>query len=111
METLIEKNGLKVFLLARFLVGVRSPIYLAAGVLRIPYRRFLLVDATCATLVVGTVFWLSYFCGDWIGPLFHESQIVATLFVFAVIAGLAVHVGWNTYRQRYVTESEDQVDE
>lgn len=47
MESLVRQNGLKMFLLARFLVGVRSPIYLAAGVLRIPYRRFLLVDATC----------------------------------------------------------------
>ena len=32
METLLQRNGLKVFLLARFLVGVRSPIYLAAGI-------------------------------------------------------------------------------
>ena len=104
METLLQRNGLKVFLLARFLVGVRSPIYLAAGIVRIPYRRFLLVDATCATLVVGTFFWLSHFCGEWIGPLFHESQIVVTLVILAGVVGMMVNAGWRTYRQSFVDQ-------
>ncbi|MHC4180077.1 MAG: DedA family protein, partial [Planctomycetota bacterium] len=31
MERMIHKHGLKVFFLARFLVGLRSPVYLTAG--------------------------------------------------------------------------------
>ncbi len=97
MESLVRQNGLKMFLLARFLVGVRSPIYLAAGVLRIPYRRFLLVDATCATLVVGTFFWSSHFFGAWIGPLFRESQMVVTLVILVLLVGVGMHFLWKKY--------------
>ena len=98
MEELIRDHGLKVFLIARFLVGVRSPIYLAAGVMRVPFRKFLAIDAVCATLVVGTFFWLSHFCGAWVGPLFRESQLVATIVVLAVlILGGIYYVVWKKY--------------
>ena len=54
LETMLQQHGLKVFFLARFLVGIRSPVYLAAGILRVPFRRFLLIDLFCATTVIGT---------------------------------------------------------
>ena len=60
IEEMIRCHGLKVFFLARFLVGLRSPMYLTAGILRVPFRRFLLVDTFCATTVIGLFFSLSY---------------------------------------------------
>jgi membrane protein DedA with SNARE-associated domain len=98
MEGLIGSHGLKVFLLARFLVGVRSPIYLAAGVMRVEFRKFLAIDAICATFVVGTFFWLSHFFGAWVGPLVRESELAATFAVLfvAVLAGIYLFV-WKNY--------------
>ena len=47
-EEQIEENfrlhGFKVFFLARFLVGIRSPVYLTAGILRVSFRRYFLID-------------------------------------------------------------------
>ena len=98
MEDLIRNHGMKVFLLARFLVGIRSPIYLAAGVMRVDFRRFLMIDLVCATLVVGTFFWLSHFFGAWVGPLFRESQLAATvvILIVAVLCGAYFFV-WKSY--------------
>src|SRR5262245_49062160 len=62
-EVMIRRHGLKVFLLGRFLVGVRAPMYVAAGVLRMRLARFLLVDAICASIVISLVFGLSYLLG------------------------------------------------
>ena len=87
-EKLIRKHGLQVFLLARFLVGVRSPIYLAAGILRVSFRRFLIVDALCATIVVAAFFWSSHFFGAWISSLIHDSQLLVTSIV-AIVALVA----------------------
>lgn len=78
MEELIERQGLKVFLLARFLVGVRAPVYLAAGAMRVRFAKFLLVDLVCATSVVGVFFWLSYSFGASMGPILRESQWALT---------------------------------
>ncbi|MBX9789557.1 MAG: DedA family protein [Pirellulales bacterium] len=60
VERLIARHGLKVLFAARFVMGLRSTVYLAAGVLRIPFRRFVLVDVLCATTVIGVVFGASY---------------------------------------------------
>jgi len=86
METLIKRHGLKIFFAARFMVGVRAPIYLAAGVLRVPWRRFLFVDAISATVVVSTVYWLSFRFGKEIGDFFRNSQYVITTVVFVAVA-------------------------
>ena len=72
-------------LLARFMVGIRGPVYLAAGVVRMPFRRFFLWDLVCATLVVGTFFGLSYTYGEQITDLIRDAEMKLTLIVLAVI--------------------------
>ena len=89
-EAMIQSHGLKVLLLARFMVGVRSPVYLSAGVLRVPFRRFLLMDLLCATLVVSIVFGLSYFYGmqifEWVFDA-EKGLTVAVLVAVAAVGG------------------------
>ena len=100
MEDLILNQGLKVFLLARFMVGVRAPVYMAAGVMRVKFAKFLLVDAVCASIVVGTFFWLSCFFGESIGPLVRESQWAVTIIVLIAIAFVAIYYFvWRKYRK------------
>ena len=63
-EDSVQRHGLKVMLLARFMVGIRGPVYLAAGVVRIPFRRFVAMDLVAATLVVSLFFSLAYMFGE-----------------------------------------------
>ena len=42
IEEMIRRHGLKVFFLSRFMVGIRAPVYLTAGILRMSFRRFYL---------------------------------------------------------------------
>ena len=96
-EQAILRHGFKVMLLARFMVGVRGPVYLAAGVVRMPFRRFLLWDLFCATLVVGTFFSLSYFYGEHIARLVRDAEMTFSL----VVLGIAAMVGlWWLHRRR-----------
>ncbi|MEA1952471.1 MAG: DedA family protein, partial [Planctomycetota bacterium] len=64
LERTLQDHDWKVFFFARFLVGIRSPVYLAAGVLRVPFRRFIMIDLVCATAVIGTFFGLSFYFGE-----------------------------------------------
>ncbi len=92
-EQMIRKHGLKVFLAARFLVGVRAPMYVTAGILRVPLARFLFMDGISATIVVGLVFGLSWHYGKHVEAIMkwiHESQVALTIVVaLLVLAGLA----------------------
>ena len=86
MGRMMDEHGLKILMVARFLVGVRAPMYIAAGISGLSFRRFIAADGFCATLVVGLFFWSSYYFGGWVGPLIRESQVAATI----VIVGLLV---------------------
>ena len=88
-ERAILRHGFKVLLLARFMIGVRGPVYLAAGVVRMPFLRFLAWDLVCATLVVGAFFSLSYNFGDDIARLLRDAEVMLTVVVLAVLAVVA----------------------
>ncbi len=102
-EQAIQRHMFKVMLLARFMVGVRAPVYLSAGVVRIPYRKFILCDLICATLVVGTVFTLGYYFGDNIVELIRDAEMAFTLIVILVL--LIVFLWWlRRQRQQMLDE-------
>ncbi len=96
-EEVIQNHGLKVMLLARFMVGIRAPVYLAAGIVRIPFRRFLLIDLFCATLVVSVVFGLSFLVGRQAVDFVRNFELGLT--GVAVVAGLAV-AGYFLWKRR-----------
>ena len=91
---------MKVFFLARFLVGLRSPVYLTAGILRVSFRRFFLIDLFCATAVVSTFFGLTYLFGQYIPHLIHEGQIALTVVAVIALAGAAFYL-WRRYRRKH----------
>jgi membrane protein DedA with SNARE-associated domain len=96
-ERAIEQHALKVMLLSRFLVGIRGPVYLATGVVRLPYRLFLLYDLICASLVVGLFFGLSYAFGDHVLHWIRDAELTVTLAVLLVALGVG---GFLYYRHR-----------
>ncbi len=90
IERIMSRHGLKVFFLARFLVGVRAPMYFTAGVLKVPFRRFLLMDLFCASIVIGIFFGLSYAYGEQIAKSIRDIEVVLTIVVAVTVAALAI---------------------
>ncbi len=103
MEQLIHTHGLKVFFLARFLVGIRAPVYLTAGILRVRFRRFLLIDLFCATAVIGTFFGLSFFLSDRYGSAIYrwirEAEVMLTVVVVVAVIAAAFYFWRKHHRQ------------
>ena len=110
IEKMIEKHGLKVFFLARFLVGLRSPVYLCAGILRVPFRRFLLIDLFCATTVIGVFFVLSYRYGTVITRWIRDAEVGLTLVVVLAVLGVGFYCWRRHRRKRKQAEPEAQED-
>ncbi len=63
----IEKNfheyGLSILLFGRLLPGFRLPLFLTAGILRLPVPRFVLADALGAVLGNSLLYFLAYWFG------------------------------------------------
>jgi membrane protein DedA with SNARE-associated domain len=94
LEYMIHQHGVKVLFVSRFLVGIRSPVYLTTGILRYPFWRFVLADLFCATVVILLFFGLSYYFGPVVGEWIRNSEIVLTI---VVVVGLIIS-GFMAYR-------------
>lgn len=104
MERMIRAHGLKVLFAARFMVGLRSTAYLAAGILRMPFRRFVVVDIVCATTVIGLVFSLSYVYAWRLGELglldmVRDAEVALTVLIVLLVAALVLFY-WRRHQQR-----------
>ena len=107
IERMFHRHGLKLFLLARFLVGLRSPVYLTAGILRVSFRRFFLIDLICATAVVGTFFGLTYLFGRHITEFVYDMGLYLSAVVTLLVAGL-VFLVWQ--RRRKAAKMEEELE-
>jgi membrane protein DedA with SNARE-associated domain len=94
IEANFHKNGILILLGARLTPGIRTPVFLMAGVLKLPVRRFLLADSLYAVPGVNFLFWLAYlFTDQFVAAIHaverHRSQ--AAVAVLAAVAGVVVY--------------------
>jgi membrane protein DedA with SNARE-associated domain len=106
IEEKFRKHGLGVFFVARFLVGIRSPVYITAGILRVSFKRFLLIDLICATAVVGVFFSLSYFYGVPIARWVKNGEYVLTVAVTLAVIVVAIFL-WQRHMKKKAASKSD----
>lgn len=74
----IEQNfhqyGIRILLVARVMPGIRTPVFLSAGIVRLPFRRFLFADAIYALPGVSAIFWLAWLFTDQFMYLLHKVE-------------------------------------
>jgi membrane protein DedA with SNARE-associated domain len=97
LEYMIHEHGVKVLFVARFLVGIRSPVYLTTGILKFPFVRFILADLLCASVVILLFFGLSYYFGEAVGQWIRNAEYGLTV---VVVIGLiiAAIMAWRHYK-------------
>ncbi len=66
IETNFHEYGITILLFGRLIPGIRAPLFLTAGTIRLPLSRFLFADALGA--VLGNT--LFFFLGFWLGSSF-----------------------------------------
>jgi membrane protein DedA with SNARE-associated domain len=64
-----KKHGDKTIFFARFIMGLRNPVYLVAGTLKIKFSRFLCIDSLGAFVSVPIVVGFGFIFGEQIGFL------------------------------------------
>jgi membrane protein DedA with SNARE-associated domain len=91
VRSLYAHYGNRVMFVARFLPGLRAPVFLSAGMSRrVPFRRFLLLDGFAALISVPLWVHLGYYGAenrDWLAArLAHGKFGIALAFAGVVIA-------------------------
>jgi membrane protein DedA with SNARE-associated domain len=96
LEDKFRRRGALVILFGRHILGLRTPIFLAAGVTRMSITKFLIVDGTTALLTVA-LFWggIGLLGDSRIEVLNTEATKVGCV---AIIVFLIVVAGWIYYK-------------
>ncbi len=101
-ERLFERHGHVAIFFARFIFGMRIIAGPLAGVLRMPWRQFVLFNFLGAAVWVTTISLIGYFFGSEWDTLVHVMGRVNLVIVIAVVALLVF--AWHRYRERIAGE-------
>ena len=95
-----DQYGNRVLFIARFLPGLRAPIYMVSGVTRrVSYLRFVLLDFLAAIISVPIWVYLGYYGAhkrDWLMEQIKTGQTG----IYILIGALAFFIGWKVYKAK-----------
>lgn len=99
-ETRVRRNGHFICFIARFLPGLRSPIFALAGAMGVKFSVFIMQDGFAALISIPVWVYLGYWFGNnWEEAFAHAEKIQGI--ILALIAAVAIgYFAWRFLRQR-----------
>jgi hypothetical protein len=96
--------GIRILLFARLTPGIRAPIFLTAGITKLPLTRFILADGIYAIPGVSILFGLGYAFTDQIVELIqNEAGKVKAIIILVVLVGVAGYFAYRFLRKPVLT--------
>jgi membrane protein DedA with SNARE-associated domain len=108
---MFERYGSMVLFIARFLPGLRAPLFASAGAMHVPYVKFALLDGVAALVSAPVFVWL----GHWLWTKFHEdieelSSVLARTHSYSiwialilVVVSIIATLLWRRFRRKKST--------
>ena len=99
-EDKIQNNGKIICFTARFAPGLRSPIFLTSGILRVPFAIFIGMDGFAALISVPVWIYLAYFLGHQIERVFEIARTANVGIIIGIIVLVTVYIGIKFYLRK-----------
>lgn len=87
-----ERYGAWIIFAARFLPGIRAPLFLTAGSMKVSFRIFFLMDGAAALVSIPTSFWLAYIFTDKLEQVLGARDKVQHWALGVIAAGLVISI-------------------
>lgn len=97
-----RRYGNKIFFIARFLPGLRTPIYFTGGSLHSKFYLFFIFDSIAALISVPIWVYAAYFFGEYI----HKVISLGKNIQIAILLIVVVAVGWKV--RKYLREKREK---
>jgi membrane protein DedA with SNARE-associated domain len=113
-EQNFHSYGVKALLLVRWVPGIRSPMFITAGLMRLPLPLFVLADGIAAVFGHSLLFFLAYWFGDQFLELVQRAEhTVSTtlkpLLILTAIGAVAIYLLVHVYRRPVITGDPKEV--
>ena len=91
IESNFQKHGIRILLYVRWLPGIRAPMFVTAGTMRLDFRRFVVADGLSSMIGHSLLFLLGYLFGEQFMSLVTRAEHeVDKLKPILILSGLAV---------------------
>jgi membrane protein DedA with SNARE-associated domain len=98
-----HKYGVKILLFARLLPGIRAPIFITAGIMHLPFTKFLLADGIYAIPGVSLLFFLGFWFTDQFLEVVRRLESMRPLIVLVVLAAVGSYLLYHFLHRPVVT--------
>ncbi|MFA6032617.1 MAG: DedA family protein [Myxococcota bacterium] len=111
MSGYFRSYGNKIVFMGRFMAGIRAPLFLSAGVLGHPYRKFILYDGLAALISVPALVLLAHYFGEELDRLkFMLVKAHKVLFIMVPII-ITVYLLFRKYARKRELEIPEDPDD
>lgn len=87
VQAQFEKYGIWVLFAARFMPGLRSPIFMAAGMSqRVPFAHFIIMDGLAALISVPVWVFIAYYCAESLEDLIKNVNSAQSVMHYVILA-------------------------
>lgn len=91
----LNEKGDKLLFAARFMPGLRAPVYFSAGTLHVPFGKFVVYDGLAALISVPAIVCAVYYFGDQFDRIVQLIKRVEHGILFVIVAViLAIAAKW-----------------
>jgi membrane protein DedA with SNARE-associated domain len=97
-EKHFHEYGVSILLVGRLVPGIRAPLFLTAGAIRLPVGRFLVADALGAVLGNTLLFFLGFWLGDWFMDLLTRVEKLKPVLIVTALGGVVAFVWFKFLR-------------
>ncbi len=98
-EENFHRYGVSILVFGRLVPGIRAPLFLTAGSIRLPLPRFLLADGLGAVVGNSFFFFLGYWLGDSVKTLIeHAEERLKPILILVVIGLVVAYLLWHFLR-------------
>jgi membrane protein DedA with SNARE-associated domain len=101
-----RRHAVKTVFTARHVMGLRAAAFLTAGIARVPFWKFLLVDAVAALIGVPTGFALAYFFTEQLDQILLDVRRVERWLALSGLLALAIWVAVLAWRKSRAVEQD-----
>jgi membrane protein DedA with SNARE-associated domain len=108
-ESRIQAKGRIICFTSRFIPGLRAPVFLTAGVLRIPFKVFFGMDALAALISVPVWVCLAYFLGDQIEMLFEIAKQAKIVVGIGLVVLIIAYIIFLRLQRKGVRPGSEQI--
>lgn len=109
-EENFHRYGVSILIIGRLMPGIRAPLFLTAGSMRLPLPRFLLADGIGAVVGNSLFFFLGFWLGDSIKSLVeHAEQKLKPILIVVGVGLIVAYLLWHFLRHPVSTGDPEEV--